>query len=38
MRPTFFCETVADVEDEALVNTMHYSLAEIEGETSGDSV
>ena len=24
-----FCETVADVGDEALVNKMHYSLAEM---------
>ena len=24
-----FCETVADVRDEALVNTMNYSLAEM---------
>ena len=24
-----FCDTVADVGDEALVNTMHYSLAEM---------
>ena len=38
MRPTFFCETVADVGDEALVNTLHYSLAEMEVETSGDTL
>ena len=33
-----FCETVADVGDEALVNKIHYSLAEMEVETSGDTV
>ena len=32
------CETVADIADEAFVNTMHYSLAEMEVATSGDTV
>ena len=29
LRPTTFCETVSDVKAEALVNTMHHSLAEL---------
>ena len=29
LRPTTFCDTVGDVEAVALLNTMHYSLAEI---------
>ena len=33
MRPTNFCETVGDVEAVVLLNTIHYSLAEIKTET-----
>ena len=32
-RPTTFCETVGHVEAVVLLNTMHYSLAEIKTET-----
>ena len=32
-RPTTFCETVAHVEAVVLLNTMHYSLAEMKTET-----
>ena len=30
MRPISFGETVGDVENEALLNTLHHSLAEVE--------
>ena len=33
LRPTTFCETVGDLEAVVLLNTMHYSLAEIKTET-----
>ena len=33
LRPKTFCETGCDVEAVALLNTMHYSLAEIKAET-----
>ena len=33
LRPTTFCETVGAVEAVVLLNTMHYSLAEIKSET-----
>ena len=29
LRPTTFCETVGDVQAVALLNTIHYSLAEM---------
>ena len=36
--PRSFWKTVGDVEVEALVITMHYSLAEAEAETPGDTL
>lgn len=38
MRPKPFCETEGDLEGKALVTTMHYSLAEAETETRGDTL
>lgn len=38
MRPNSFGETVADVEVEGLVNTLHHSLTEVEAETPGDTL
>ena len=38
MRPTSFYETVGDLEGEALVITMHHSLAEVEAEKGGHTL
>ena len=38
MWPNSFRETMGDVEVKALVNTMHQSLTEVEGETPGDTL
>ena len=38
MRATTFCETVGDVEAEALINTMRHSLTEVETETADDTL
>ena len=38
MRPTTFCKTLGDAEAEALVITMHPSLAKVEAERPGDTL
>ena len=38
LRPTTFCETVGDVYTKALVNTMHYSLEEVETKAPVDTL
>lgn len=38
MKPTAFCETVHHVQAETLVNTMQYSLPEIEVQTTVDTL
>ena len=38
MRPKPFGETEGDLEGKALVTTMHYSLAEAETKTRGDTL
>jgi len=38
LKPTTFCETVGDKKGKAIVITMHYSLAEVETETPGDTL
>ena len=35
---SFFCETVVDVEAEALVIAMHHSLEEVEAETHKETL
>ena len=38
MRPTAFCETVRHVQAETLVNTMQYSLPEVQAQTTVDTL
>ena len=38
LKPTAFCETVRHVQVETLVNTMQYSLPEVEAQTTVDTL
>ena len=38
MRPTAFCKTVRHVQAETFVNTMDYSLPEVEAQTTVDTL
>jgi len=36
LRPAIFCQTVGDLEAEAVINTIHYSQAEVKAQTLVD--